>query len=350
MNIKSKYLLLFSIALFCIQTEMAIAQVLSNSRGDIRIMFYNVENYFDTFDDSVTADNEFLPQSEKNWNYYRYKEKTTQLFKTIAAVGELQPPEIICFAEIENKKVLLDLIRKTPLEKFEFEIVHFDSPDHRGIDVGLIYRKDLIIKLDSRKIPVLFSYNSKHTTRDILYFKGLTQKSDTFHLFVNHWPSRRGGKNISQPYRLNAARTLKLNIDSILNINSCANVIITGDFNDEPFDQSLTTGLVAQIKLTSPVCSSLYNLSVILLDVCKCGTYRYRSQWNMLDQFIVSGNLLLSEDGLRTKPEYLHIADFNFLLIEDSKYGGYKPYRTYQGPIYKGGFSDHLPVYLDLFY
>lgn len=353
MNIKNKYLFLLPALLVVCNPIPSFTQanpLAGGERGDIRIMFYNVENYFDTHDDTLTADEEFLPESEKNWNLFRYREKTLNLFKTLVAVGESRPPEIICFAEIENKRVLYELIRNTPLDKYKFEIIHFDSPDIRGIDVGLIFRKDLIHKIASQKINISFPFNSKRTTRDILYFKGLTANSDTLHIFINHWPSRRGGQQVSEPYRIYAAQVLRSKCDSILNLNSCANIIITGDFNDEPYNKSLSQALGAVSAEEQYHCSSLYNLSAMLGKECKCGTYRYRSHWNMLDQFIISGNLLLPQSNPKTGKECLHIAKFDFLLIEDKKYGGTKPFRTYQGPVYKGGFSDHLPIYLDLYY
>lgn len=354
MNIKSKYLFLLILLIIGLNSKIVLPQnkfrIFDGERGQIRIMFYNVENYFDTSNDSLTADDEFLPESDKNWNYYRYKDKTINLFKTIAAVGEFRPPEIICFAEIENKSVLYELVKNTPLEKYNYDIVHFNSPDIRGIDVGLIFRSDILKKISSQPIPISFPNDPHRTTRDILYFKAHIQQSDTIHLFVNHWPSRRGGQNISKPYRMRAAQVLKIKTDSILKLNPCANIIITGDFNDEPHNESLSTYLATKLIKESSDCSSLYNLSGMLQEKCKCGTYRYRSQWNMLDQFIVSGNLLFSQGKLITCDECLHIARFDFLLIEDKKYGGYKLFRTYQGPVYLGGFSDHLPIYLDLYY
>jgi predicted extracellular nuclease len=320
-----------------------------DKRGNIRIMFYNVENLFDTKNDSLTDDDEFLPESDKKWNGYRYREKIMHLFKIIAAVGEAQPPEIVCFAEIENKHVLDELIKNTPLEKYRYEIVHYDSPDSRGIDVGLIFRPDRIIQIASQSIRISFSDHPERKTRDILYFKALTKNSDTLHIFVNHWPSRRGGQYASNPFRLQVAQRLKSKTDSLLSLNPNANIIITGDFNDEPQDESLAAGLNAKSNTDSILCASLYNLSAMLYETCHCGTYRYRAQWNMLDQFIVSGNLLIDKKQLYTCADYLHIARFDFLLEEDQKYGGTRPYRTYQGPVYRGGFSDHLPVYLDLF-
>lgn len=354
MNIRSKYTL--RLILFCIwlipvyvypQTGSLPAE---GERGDIRILFYNTENYFDIDDDTLTNDNEFLPDSEKKWNLYRYREKSLNLFKTIAAVGETRPPEIICFAEIENKSVLYELVYRTPLEKYDFEIVHFDSPDRRGIDVGLIFQQQYIKMLAAAKVPVIFPFDPNRSTRDILHFKAMTQHRDTFHLFVNHWPSRMGGKRLSDPYRMYAGKVLRDKTDSILKANPCANIIITGDFNDEPMDESLLLGLSAVVPDKHINCSTLYNLAALLQENCKCGSYRYKSQWNMLDQFIISGNLLMPDSKLRSCIECVQIAKLPFLLENDNKYGGSKPYRTYRGPVYIGGFSDHLPVYLDLFY
>jgi len=319
-------------------------------RGDIRIMFYNTENFFDPFNDSLTNDEEFLPGGYKNWTYGRYREKAVNIYKTIVAVGETQPPEIVCFAEIENKNVLLELIRNTPLEKFPYEIVHFDSPDKRGIDVGLIYRKDFIEFVHSEAIPISFSDNSSKTTRDILYLKALINSDDTLHLFVNHWPSRMGGAKKSEPFRTQTAAILREAFESILNIDSCAQIVITGDFNDEPFDRSLKETLKARKPSEPFFCNELYNLTEGLLKRCSCGTYRYQASWNMIDQFLVSGALLKEEYDLNTCEDCIHIADFDFLLTEDVKYGGKKPLRTYVGPAYKGGFSDHLPIYLDIYY
>jgi endonuclease/exonuclease/phosphatase family metal-dependent hydrolase len=354
MSIRSKYRILLPLLLAGLASPESFARQGSpeteGKRGDIRIMFYNTENYFDVYDDSLGADEEFLPGSEKDWNKYRYREKTLHLFKTIAAVGEKRPPEIVCFAEVENKNVLYELVKNTPLEKYPMEVVHFDSPDQRGIDVGLIFHSDRVEKIAARKIPVTFPEDPYRTTRDILYFKASVLKSDTIHLFVNHWPSRRGGQKASEPYRIAAALILKAKTDSLLNCNPYANIIITGDFNDEPYDESLSQAMAAQTQIDTLASTSLYNLSAIHYETCKCGTYRYGALWNMLDQFIVSGGLLGSWNTLHTCIGCLHIAQFDFLLVEDNKYGGTKPFRTYQGPIYKGGFSDHLPVYLDLFY
>ena len=319
-------------------------------RGDVRIMFYNTENYFDTFDDSLTRDGEFLPGSDKNWTYNRYRDKALNLYKTIVAVGQSCPPEIVCFAEIENRNVLLELIYKTPLEKFPYKIIHYDSPDRRGIDVGLVYRDDVVECVYSEAIRVIFPDNPQKLTRDILYAKFVVNNTDTLHLFVNHWPSRMGGARKSEPGRVQAAHILRGKIDSLFTVNPCTPIVITGDFNDEPDNRSITETLKA-VNSTEPLpCNELSNLSAMMQDRCHCGSYRYQASWNMIDQFIVSGALLNGNHVLQTCNECIHIADFDFLLVEDEKYGGKKPFRTYAGPRYLGGFSDHLPVYLDIFH
>jgi predicted extracellular nuclease len=352
MNNKFSYLfccifVLISVSPLCGQQKGFTTE--PQKRGDIRIMFYNTENFYDTIDDPHHNDEEYLPTSEKQWNYKRYREKTMHVFKTIVAVGGIQPPEIIGFAEIENRKILEDLIQHTPLEKFNYKIIHKESDDKRGIDVGVIYRPDKIKCLKYDFVKVVFPWDNKKTTRDIVYFVAATKK-DTFHVFVNHWPSRMGGQKKSNPNRCFVASLLRHKVDSIFSTNNAAKIIITGDFNDQPRNESLATILDAEKPVEIADKHALYNLSWALKDSCHCGSLRYGAQWNMLDQFIVSGSLLRDNTRLTTCVYCVHIGYLDFLLIEDTKYGGYKPFRTYQGPIYKGGYSDHLPVYLDLYF
>mgnify|MGYP003756655037 CR=1 FL=1 len=340
--------------LFCTLPALmgtALSEPHNHLRGDIRIMFYNVENYFDTADNPHTNDNEFLPLGVKEWTYKRYRNKTVNIYKTIVAVGEQEPPEIICFAEVENQKVLYDLINSTPLSKYPYSVVHYDSPDQRGIDVGIIYRSDRIRIRQSKAISVKNPANSAWVTRDILYVEGSAGENNSFHLFVNHWPSRLGGVKKSEINRNLAGQTLRKHVNDILENDSCANIIITGDFNDEPFNRSITE-ILGAVKFTSRgKCSNLYNLSASLAATCKCGTYRYRSEWDMFDQFIVSGAMLVNDkNSLTTCISCIHVAQHHFLLTNDEKYGGKQPSRTYLGPAYKGGFSDHLPVYLDIYF
>ncbi len=302
---------------------------------NIRILFYNVENLFDTIDNAQTNDNEFLPEGSKNWNGYRYWKKINQIFQVIAAAGGDTPPEIIGFCEVEDFLPLYHIINNTPLLKYSYKIVHYNSPDHRGIDVALLIRKDAVKLISSRPVRVSLDTSGVVTTRDILY-ASLLVGSDTLHTFVNHWPSRMGGQAKSEPKRMLAASTLKALTDSITKTNAESKILVMGDFNDEPENNSLR----------SLEDGSLINLSRVLKKECDCGTYKYRNNWNMIDQILVSENLI-DESNKDVQP-VLSIINKDFLLVDDQTYGGEKPFRTYLGPRYQGGFSDHLPIMLKI--
>jgi endonuclease/exonuclease/phosphatase family metal-dependent hydrolase len=307
-----------------------------------RIMFYNVENLFDTYNDSLTEDNEFLPDGLMRWNITRYNKKISSVYKTIIAAGEWDPPSIVAFCEIENRKVLEDLIYGTYLSKFDYSIIHEDSPDRRGIDVCLIYRKKLV-DIVSYKYWVPVSLQKRDfNSRSVLYAK-LVINSDTVHLFVNHWPSRRGGVLAGENNRLEIADMVREKADSLINNgHSDARIIILGDFNCTPDDQTIKT-----LIKPDDAEERLINLSDRLSNN-GTGTYRYMGRWEMIDQVIVSKGLLESKNGLYTEQNLLKIFSPGFLLKKDPKYPGMTPYSTYSGYKYQGGFSDHLPVILDL--
>lgn len=315
-----------------------------DERG-VRIMFYNVENLFDVFDDSLTLDDEFLPSSDKHWTKKRYEDKIRNIYKVIAAVGGYEPPEIVALCEVENKTVLYDLIRNTPLSKYPYKIIHKESPDRRGIDVAILYRTDKLDLLAREFIRIRDPGNSGFRTRDIVYVKVVSDKSDTLHVFANHWPSRRGGIHRSESKRVLAATVLRDKIDSLVEEHENPAIVITGDFNDDPDNKSI---LEILIRTGSVIRMPLINLSMELKEECKCGTLKYKGNWNMFDQFIVSEVLLSDRHGLQTSINNLHIYNVDFLLEDDEKYFGQMPYRTYNGYRYIDGYSDHLPVYLDL--
>jgi predicted extracellular nuclease len=224
-------------------------------------MFYNVENLFDTQDDPLVRDEEFLPEGDRFWNKHKYYSKLNNIYKVIVAVGEWSPPAIIGLCEIENRKVIDDLVSSTPLNKFDYQIVHKESPDRRGIDVGLLYRKELFTPLSYEAIPINFPNNPESKTRDILYVKGITNTSDTLNIFINHWPSRWGGQLESEGRRVFVASVLKEKVDSIFKSNPKSNIIITGDFNDYPNNKSLNEVLAASQKFDDITTNQLYNLS-----------------------------------------------------------------------------------------
>jgi hypothetical protein len=307
-----------------------------------RVMFYNVENLFDTYDDSLTDDNDFLPDGLMRWNLARYNKKINSLFKTIIAAGEWDPPAIVGFCEIENRKVLEDLIYGTNLSKFNYSIIHEDSPDRRGIDVCLIYRRKLAdLVLYKYWIPEELK-NNDFNSRSVLYIK-MVISSDTIHLIVNHWPSRRGGVLAGEDKRLQISAMVREKVDSILICSAkSARIILLGDFNCTPEDK-----LIRDLIYSPASERILINLSDSIKENGR-GTYRYMGRWEMIDQVIVSKGLLECEKGLYTDPNSLKIFRPDFLLKKDSKYPGFSPFSTYSGYRYQGGFSDHLPVILDL--
>jgi exonuclease III len=314
-----------------------------------RILFYNTENFFDTIDDAKSDDNDFLPASKFHWNGKRYYTKVNNLYKVFISNG-IEPPSIIGLAEVENQKVLKDLVYGTPLAKFQYHIIHFESPDKRGIDVALLYRTDKFKPIISKPIELNFPFDLKHKSRDILYVKGIALNADTIHVFVNHWPSRTAGQAQSEKYRIFAAERLRACTDSVFRTSSSAKIIIVGDFNDEPDDISIHKFLKAKLLQKSVASKSLYNLSYNWLkSISLIGTHKYKGKWALLDQIIISGALLSSKSkGLISYPNAAVIYSPQFLLKDDNTNSGVTPFRTFEGYKYTGGFSDHLPVYLDL--
>ena len=301
------------------------------------IVFYNVENLFDTIDDPKINDEEFLPQSDKHWNSERYNKKLNDLSKVISSIDKEELPELIGLAEIENQQVLEDLIHTQYLSKGNYQIVHVDSPDKRGIDVALLYRKGEFKVLSFEPLHV----DPAFETRDILHVYGKLGK-DKVHLFVNHWPSRWGGTEKSEPNRIVAAQTLKNKVDEILSKNQEAKIIIMGDMNDEPDNKSIAEVLGAKSPASK---AQLYDL-MIPLDEQNKGSYAYRGQWNMLDNLIVSGSVLHGK-GFVASDQLGQIFHAKWMEYTN-KNGEMSPNRTYGGPNYYGGVSDHFPVYLEL--
>ena len=297
----------------------------TNPDFSARCVFWNVENLFDPRNDSLTQDDEFTPGGLRHWTWNRFRNKELLLYKTLIALGEGTPPAIIGLAEIENKYTVRFLCDSTPLSMAGYAILHQDSPDQRGIDVALLYRQEYFHLLTQDWLPVSDSASS-YQSRDILYAKGILPDNDTLHVFVNHWPSRYKGKKVSEPRRLNAAKVLAAKLAHITTLNSKARILIMGDFNDSPDDESLkmlsTTG---QLKLRWLLKGK--------------PSYKYQGIWYEYDQIISSAYL---------KVHQAEVFKAGWLLTEDKNHLGLKPYRTYLGYRYQGGASDHLPVYADL--
>lgn len=332
-------------------------------RIPFRVVSWNIENLFDTRHDSLKNDHEFLPDAMRHWNYSRYKKKLVDVARVITAIGEWSPPALVGLCEVENDTVLRDLTRRSPLKELSYRYVMTHSPDLRGIDVALLYQRDLFKLLSSRSIsiPPLKQYRP---TRDLLHVSGLLLTGDTLDVFVCHLPSRSGGAKESEPYRLYAAHILRMEVDSIMNIRSLPQVIIMGDFNDYPTNQSIQKILEAEappvmpndlasttgstnFSTVAPSSLKLYHLLTRKAKSKDFGSYKYRGEWGLLDHLIVSGTLLNQSNHFFTSEEKANVCLLPFLLKDDEKYDDKEPFRTYKGMKYQGGISDHLPIYTD---
>ncbi|NND93800.1 MAG: hypothetical protein HKN45_02990, partial [Flavobacteriales bacterium] len=311
-----------------------------SNKDHLDVVFYNVENLFDTQNDPLKNDDDFTPNGRNEWSKGRYEKKLINLSRVIQSIDHgAGNAAIIGLAEVENRAVVENLAN-TILPN-GYGVVHQESPDQRGIDLALLYRKDMIKRLDEEFIRIEFSEQG-YTSRDILYFKGQLN-DETIYVFVNHWPSRRGGQKETEHRRLDAARTLKKRVEKLQRKDQDAQIIILGDFNDYPDNKSLTSVLKAKPK-NSKSKRELVNLAYEL-EMQDKGTYPYKGDWGMLDQGIISDNLM-DGIGLNICEETLEIHWKEFFLFYDKKYKEYKPNKTYGGPKYYGGYSDHLPIVL----
>lgn len=307
-----------------------------------RLAFYNVENLFDTLDHTLKADDDFTPTGRNQWNTERYFEKINQLSKVVAA---MEFPSILGLCEIENDTVIRDFIEHPAMKPQRYGLIHFQSPDERGIDNALIYKTDHFKVLESSYIRIEFPEDMEEDfTRDIVYVNGKLAGDQELHVFVNHWPSRRGGVEASEPKRMLAAGYLRKAVDEIFSTTPDAHIIIMGDFNDETDNRSVKEVLGAHTDFEQLQEKSLYNCMADP-DRKGLGTYNYRGDWNMMDQIIVSSPLVAP--GSKIKAVNATIFQQEWMMYHDSKYG-FVPNKTYGGPNYYGGFSDHLPVFIDL--
>ncbi len=339
------------VAAICFSAALgAQASSKSTSTKPLRLAFYNVENLFDAEDDPKTQDEEFLPDGAKNWSEYRMRDKQKNIARVLLSLSKNdEPPALLGMCEVENREVLEGITRTELLSPWKYQTVHFDSPDSRGIDVGLIFQPSRLELLYASKIPVTDPEQPNWKTRDILYAKfAIREARDTLHVFVNHWPSRRGGEEASRPKRMLAANALKKVCDSIARFDPLDGIIIMGDLNDGPGDASLRLGLKSATGIASgevPAPGDLIDL--MELEARGFGSHKYNGHWEYLDHILVNEALFAgrrtSIDGQRAQT-----AKIEWLLVPDDRFTGSKPLRTYEGMKYTGGFSDHLPIYIDL--
>lgn len=332
----------FSFLSLFLLVNVACAQPRAIKTNWGRVMFYNTENLFDTVDNPQTNDADFLPSGKLKWDKTRYENKLMHIAQVIEAA---EFPAVIGFSEVENDTVLNDLVKQQVLADKGYAFVHYNSPDERGIDVALIYRKNLFTPSYTINLPVKFPLEPEDKTRDILYVKG-SLKGETYHFFINHWPSRSEGEEKTRPRRMAAALTARHIVDSLFNAEKDPQIVLMGDFNDHPTDSSLIAGLGAINDIQNIDANKLYNLAARWQAEGK-GTHKYKGEWGTLDQIIVS-SAVLNGKGIYCRPDAANIGEFDFLLEPDTRNGGVWPKRTYGGDKYLDGYSDHLPVYLNL--
>ena len=309
--------------------------------------FYNLENIFDTIDQPEVSEYDFAPGGSNNWNSKKYWEKLGRMAKVISEIGsEYVPggPALMGVSEIENITVLQDLIEQKPLAKSGYKIAHFDSPDKRGIDVALLYRSQSFKVTNKKAVPLHMPDIEDFYTRDILVVSGEFD-GEKMHVLVNHWPSRRGGEKRSAPLRNAAAKLARSIVDSLLNEDKNAKIIVMGDLNDNPTNESVETYLKAKGKQKKLKKGDLFNP---MAEYFKkgIGTTAYKDVWSLFDQLIISQGLL-GKDKSTYKFYAAKIFKKDYLIQQEGRFKGY-PFRTYAGGAYLGGYSDHFPVYMFL--
>jgi predicted extracellular nuclease len=307
-------------------------------RHDLQtVAFYNIENLFDIYDDSVTNDNDFTPINIKKWTPKRYENKLQKLGFAISNIGKKETgkhPALVGLAEVENAKVIKDLITSKHLENCNYNFVHYESLDERGIDVALLYDSTVFKVLHSEIFKIELTNEGGETdyTRDILLVTGLLD-GEQIHVLVNHWSSRREGEKESEPKRIISSNKVTEIITSLRVEYTDAKIVVIGDFNDDPSNSSIKN-MVEN--------SNLYNPMETLRSFSRGSTYHNR-QWNLFDQIIISTNFF-KNSTTQFEYETANIFDEDFLKLLSGKFKG-TPFRTYAGTKYNGGYSDHFPVY-----
>ena len=305
-------------------------------KNEFTIAFYNLENLFDTKDDPKTMDDDFTENSVRRWDEKRFRKKIKRLGQIISNIGyeDIQhPPVILGVAEVENEFVMKELANSKFLKDKNYNYVHFDSPDERGIDTALLYRSDYFKVLSKEAISLYVTnpLGERDFTRDVLHVKGLLNNEE-LHILVNHWPSRRAGAEVTNYRRMVASKNNQEIILKIRSGNPNARIVIMGDFNDDPHRESVQT-LVSE---------NMYNPMELLLTRNE-GSVTYKGNWNLFDQIIISHNFL-QQHGNNFRFETAKIFDSVSLKENAGRYKG-NPYRTFAGRKYLGGISDHFPVY-----
>ena len=315
-----------------------------------KVVFYNFENLFDTIRNPEIYDEEFTPEGPKKWNTPKYTKKINNLSRVLFDIAAINKdyPVVIGVSEIENRNVMEDVIATPKLAPANYRIVHYDSPDARGVDVAFYYRPDVFKLEGSAPIPFTMESLPNFRTRDVVTMWG-TIDGEPFYFMVAHWPSRLGGKEASAPKRERAAEIMRHAADSVLAINPATKVVMMGDFNDDATDKSITEVLGAEGNIRKLQPGGYYNPFIDMLKA-GIGSLAYRDQWNLFDNIVVSENLATGSTGslkLERAPKgkyYGNIFRVPYLFQQEGQYKGY-PLRTFFCNNFQWGYSDQLLVF-----
>lgn len=327
------------------------AMLIAFAQKPYKVVFYNLENLFDTINDPNKNDEEYLPEGARKWTTYRYNQKQANMSRVLfdIALVDKNFPTVIGVSEIENRLVLEDLLATPKLAKTNYRIVHYDSPDRRGVDCAFFYRPDQFKLEGSEAHKISFPGRPNFLTRDLVAMWGKIE-GEPFYFIVSHWPSRLGGKERSQYARDFVAAKCKHICDSVRTVNPATKVVIMGDFNDDATDKSVTDVLGAKGKLNQVGANDMFNPFWAMYRA-GYGTLGYRDAWNLFDNIVVSENLATGSTGelkLVKGPgaKFLgNIFNASYMVQKEGQYKNY-PLRSFVGSNFQNGYSDHFPVYI----
>ncbi len=330
--------ILLAMFVFCVMAQPAHNKAV--------IGFYNVENLFDTIDDPLKNDEQFLPNGDYRWSTTRYNAKLNSLSKVISEIAKIDGGLVVLgVSEVENERVLQDLVATELLKPYHLSVCHHESPDRRGVDVSFLYDASRFKILTTRAFPTIVPNNPDFITRDQWLMTGILDGVDTLDIVVNHWPSKSGGEQRSLPGRLAAGQLGRSIADSVLQSRPNAKFVYMGDLNDNPTSKCILAEMNTKTKPEKLTSLDLYNpMWKLFRD--GIGSYAYRDTWEMLDNIIISGGLVNAKPGTY-KFRSAHIFRKDFMFTKTGSYMDY-PFRTFAGGNYQGGYSDHLPVYIVL--
>ena len=316
---------------------------------DILIGFYNVENLFDTENDPEKMDEDFLPNGRYRWTKVKYQHKLDQLALAISEMGHSNGrlPDILGLAEIENREVVEDLVNETVLRDYSYKVVHMHSPDQRGIDLAFIYNKDVFDYQDHSFARIAFPNEGAYKSRDILVMEGKIG-GEKIYFLLNHWPSRREGRAASEGRRIAASRELLEVIDSLQAVSNYPNIVIMGDFNDDPDNKSLRDILGTEFQLSALDEGEFYNPMKRLHDPESRGSVWHNGKWNLFDQILLSEALMDTDGSIKYVARSADIFDADFLRVGFGRAKDAPRRAIFRGEFVPEGFSDHFPVYLKL--